>query len=732
MLARSVIEVALGKKSGGSRLVGIGVATYRIWARVRYRDCCEIIESRIARPYLFAAPSKGASNALVDAAFHGEVANAKGHSTAASLVDLAKFYEVIEVSEFAKPGIQLGIPIEIILLTSHTYLGPRRIRVAKAVSSTIFPRRSVIAGCTFAMVHIRVMVIPGLDIWIPDLKRRAGSWEVDVLFNLYVDDGALLTSGYIDAVTYVHAWATNLLLDWVRLVINKQVTRHKLQCIVSSNALRQRLSRRLHGAGFRISLVGDLLGGDFTAGGKLTNRFLQRARWTKNAARLPKIQWFRKHGGNAGIPTRNGLKPGVTYGSCACGLPPVLQHRLRRAIGSVDRVSAAGSSLTARLALGGVAAQDIDPAVIEPNPPLKEILRLLWDQPSVRRGFIWAWRFAQDRIFAVDNSKYWNEVRGPVSGAAAHLRDVDASWSKPFVISCNGHDIDILATPPLQVYAILKEHARVRRDHLFLTGLARDRGWNVAAVNDVYKFGIDWWLLRRILGKGYRGRDTGDGRASLRLTPVQKRAFEIVAKGAYSTDADKWLHGYTGHGTCRACLQDIGFDSHILHLDCSAMAPDLARFHAEHGRKLRIPDSATLPGREPLLFRGLPPRAVAWSPCEVALVEGGLSMGHDGKPYGDGSCSGLAGRNLSHASWAVVRLDSDDLHASLGTIEAARGSVLGWSPSLARAELHVLSYHLQHVGVAGVFVGDCRYALEGASQGVPLKYQSAASWDADL
>ncbi len=36
---REVIEVALGKKGGGSRLIGLTTAVYRIWERIRYEDC---------------------------------------------------------------------------------------------------------------------------------------------------------------------------------------------------------------------------------------------------------------------------------------------------------------------------------------------------------------------------------------------------------------------------------------------------------------------------------------------------------------------------------------------------------------------------------------------------------------------------------------------------------------------------------------------------------------------
>ena len=148
MLLREVVAVALGKATGGCRLIGLATAPYRIWARVRYLDCKCIWESRLQRPFFAAAPGVGAAAAVFDAAFDCEAAVAGGDEVACTLVDLKQFYEHVEIAEFAKGGRLLGVPWCIISLTAHMYLGPRCIRVGSAYSKRVFPRRSLLPGCT--------------------------------------------------------------------------------------------------------------------------------------------------------------------------------------------------------------------------------------------------------------------------------------------------------------------------------------------------------------------------------------------------------------------------------------------------------------------------------------------------------------------------------------------------------------------------------------------------------
>ncbi len=143
---RNVIEIALAKKSGGSRLIGLTTSLYRIWSRLRYADCCAIIEQRVKRPYLSAAPGHGAAKAAFDASFDAEAAAARGDATATTCFDLKQYYEQVSMEELAHGAKRFGLPMVVTVLAAHLYTGPRRIRVREAISRRAYPRKSVLAG----------------------------------------------------------------------------------------------------------------------------------------------------------------------------------------------------------------------------------------------------------------------------------------------------------------------------------------------------------------------------------------------------------------------------------------------------------------------------------------------------------------------------------------------------------------------------------------------------------
>ncbi len=163
---RSVVAVALGKRTGGARLIGLCAALYRIWAKVRYAHCRVLLEARLARPCFAAAPHRGAEKAAFEASLDAEAAASRNLVSAASTVDMHKFYENITVVDFAKGAANLGIPSIIVALTAHIYTGPRMLRVRRAAAPPIFPRKSIIAGCTWATVHVRVMMLAPLDAFV--------------------------------------------------------------------------------------------------------------------------------------------------------------------------------------------------------------------------------------------------------------------------------------------------------------------------------------------------------------------------------------------------------------------------------------------------------------------------------------------------------------------------------------------------------------------------------------
>ncbi len=158
-ILRGTLAVALSKKGGGSRLIGLTMAIYRIWSRIRYRDVQGALEARLSRPFLTAAPGEGTARAAATASLLGEAAHGRGEAAATTLADIAKFYKQIEFVELVQGAAAFGLPPAITALALHQYSGPRRLRVGRAHSQAVFPTRSVIPGCTWATVFIRMMIV---------------------------------------------------------------------------------------------------------------------------------------------------------------------------------------------------------------------------------------------------------------------------------------------------------------------------------------------------------------------------------------------------------------------------------------------------------------------------------------------------------------------------------------------------------------------------------------------
>ncbi len=173
-ILRTVIEIARGKKLGGARLIGISPTLYRLWAKIRYSDIRQTIEERVKRPFLAAAPGRGAAQAVFELAWNDEMAMTMGEMVATTLSDFEKYYESISIAEVAEGARRVGIPLTIVAMACHLYLGPRHISVNQAVSQAIFPRRSILAGCTWATLLIRAIMIKPVERFMEALKTGHG------------------------------------------------------------------------------------------------------------------------------------------------------------------------------------------------------------------------------------------------------------------------------------------------------------------------------------------------------------------------------------------------------------------------------------------------------------------------------------------------------------------------------------------------------------------------------
>ncbi len=711
---RAVIELARAKKSGGARLIGLAPSLYRIWSRIRYLHVRAQLERRIARPFLAAAPGRGAQRAVQDAAWRCELAASRGEHAAATTVDLKQYYEQITVAEIVKGARTYGIPDAIVLLAADLYLGPRCIKVGACFSRFIRPRRSILAGCTWAMVFIRLIMIRPTEKLLSTLRHQAASWGAKVDLDLYVDDGILVTSGHLAAVSTLHEWACRILLRWIRWVIRKETAEGKLHCIASSPQLRQRLATGLRDEGFQVNGYGELLGVGFAAGARIRKRSTNASRLRQALRRRGRLKWLRQHGGRAHRVMKEGIRPAVNYEAPVTGIDDRTMRTIRRAQGTTCRVRCGGASLTARLAIGGEKFTEADPWVLDNPAPIISVLSRVWDEPRRRSELVVMWRKVRAEMADMDPRRKWRSVRGMVGACLLHLQRIGGDWPKPFVIQLLGHEVDILSTPPKQVAMIIRRQARQHLDTVHLRRLAADNGWNPDAILSRYPYGIDWETVRGVL-RGAAGN----------LTKEERWAYEVLVCGAFWTEERRWHAGYAPHGSCSACTWEIGNQEHKI-IGCGAMAAHIAGQRAS-GRLGPTTDSIP-EGLQPLHLFGLPPLTSQIAPQEVEMQEGDMGRDWEGDTYGDGS--GYYQDSAEHrlATWAIIRLRT----VAGRNVECQRGNVPGWLSTVPRGEMLAYIGHLKSMGPRGTYIGDCAMVIRAARMGVMPQATTSSNINADL
>ncbi len=521
-----------------------------------------------------------------------------------------------------------------------------------------------------AMVCIRVIMIKPTESFIKVLREFAAGWQARISLTIYVDDGVLVTTGGIDAVTMVHRWACRMLLQWVERVLRKQTAEGKLQVITSTPTLRRRLGEDLQGMGYQVVSFGEIFGMDFAPGGDDVRRS-QAARLRKGLRRKGRIRWLRANGGRASRVVRDGLCPGVNYEASVSGISDMALNLMRRAQGTTCRVRCGGTSLTTRLAVGAEDKGEADTGVLDCTRPVAALLRKVWDEPRHRSELVPMWRRAAEEVGGARESQRWRQIRGMAGATLAHLLRIGGEWHRPFAFRRLGHEVDILSTPPKQVVAIMRRQAREHYDRAFLARAAKEHGWDAGAVEKKYPHGIDWDQVRRIL----RGREGN-------LDVGEIYVYDVLVSGGLWTEERRWLAGYSGHGTCSACHWAIGSLAHKV-VGCDALAPVLAEQRAL-GRIARWRQNDWEDGLEPLRYLGLPPLMAQIAPAEVDFEEGYLTQGWDGPSYGDGSGLNQNVPECRIATWAVIRQADESGEADAPALETLRGRVGGWFGTVAR------------------------------------------------
>ena len=716
MVLRNVTMEARGKKTGGCRLTGVASTAYRIWAKIRFHDCKDIIEPRISRPYLAGAPGRGALDASFEIAWKGEYIAARGLDAAALMIDFQSYFDHITTDEYAVGAKAHGLPTVITSLNAHVYLGPRRISIQGAVSHKVWPRRSVLPGCTWAMLHVRFHVAEPAQEFLDDMKIWLAEYEISIWFNILVDDAAMMLWGGAVNLRKVIVRACQNLFAWVKDTLRKQVSMKKNQCIVSSRNLKDRIAKQMLPLKMPVMLYGEMLGVDCTAGGRISRRAIQHKRAATAFSRRSRISWWRRISGSAMWLVRSGPRAQGTYGSDVHGLSNVALRKLRAVHCAASRLSSAASSTTAKLAIGGHLHAEADPAVKDTGGPFFRTLEKLWDQHHARAEFVMMWKAAVDEI--TTSGENWNRIKGPVGAAILTVLRAGGQWSTPHQVELLGHTVQILETPPKQVQGIYKAQARRALDNDLITRTARDYDVEEQiATRRTYQYGIDWECVRQVLNENSLDGWGGDKGA--------KTALHTVVGRGFWPEERRWRAGKIGSSTCEACFEASGDDEHkVCH--CEALQAQLIwKQLAGTYTPVRHDTMAQMP--RPFRAYGWPPIVAPWKPIEEEVQHGDMHETWSGDSFGDGSGVHQEAKEARMATWAVIR---QDLNGNV--VSRVRGNITGWYPTVMRSEMMALAMHLRTSIIPARYIGDCLAVINGAKNGVDEELCSSRSLHADL
>ena len=272
------------------------------------------------------------------------------------------------------------------------------------------------------------------------------------------------------------------------------------------------------------------------------------------------------------------------------------------------------------------------------------LLTLLWDVLGLREEFCTAWHRASIVLKGISASFAWKLVRGPVTAAWAHLRQVGAEWVSPFGLRLLGFQVDVLRLRPLQVLDVLRAHARRHTDLEIISKIAAKHGEDdmYQATMAEYRHGVDWTVVRDSLLNKSNG-----------LTAIEVRGLRLVNAQAFWAEERRWFAGMVSHGLCTYCMEAIGPLWHRLH-GCEGSKLNAFWLQAA-GRTQRASVLFQEGSLVPLAVFGLPPRKQGCAPIEGYRSEGSLRRGPRGFYFGGGSGVRKHTRELRRATWALVQ-----------------------------------------------------------------------------
>ena len=698
--AALVLVPMIPRPDGAKRPVGLFNGLIRPLVGWLRSSAGAVFSEASDRKFFFGVANRSIEQGVWTSGASAEMARAQGKDGGTAFADISKAYENISFQDLQEKAIDANFNVIILRFLIGLYRQGRVILHGEVASSICFPANGVIAGCNFADMMMRIVLLPILDRIVENWPRRTVAEKVCLTAVGVVDDVQLHVVGpcKLAAATLAGAFAELAGgLVKARLPLNKK----KLAATGTSKSFLEELSAAsplLKGAEAESTRN---LGHDY-GDGRMPGVEVKNARLRRVRKWLPKIRRLRKAGANTRRLVLGAVKPALQFGT-STSFP---RWRYISAAGSLAHSSLyqtpRGRVVTIGLALAPGGPADPRPALLA--NPLVALASACWESWLPRQQIWRTWSTASEQAKAqgigTKHLRYKPEFAGPIASGLAAARRLGWQPSSPGKLLTKRHaEIDLCEVCPATIKTLAERDGldllledEVEK-HFFLSGLDG---------------GIPFIDASRALLAGKQKQEWGAEERSVYRT--------LVTNGIWTEDR-LWAAGFVENGGCKAC----GEAASIMH---RWSCPALARKRHDMGISRRMLAEAQEHQNlsNPLWSHGIvaDPLVAAPLPLLTSRVcwEVPPPAGHfEGTAFGDGS--GLHPRfaRRIRCGWAVATVATDRFGKCWVTASAF-GPLPGLLQTVPAAEACALLMFLAFAGPGKLaFVTDCAWVISCLAAG---------------
>ena len=617
----------LAKPAGGWRPIALLCMTYR-WLMRCHRPTASQWDRDNAPPWDYSAPGRGADEACFEEELAAEVTILEGEHLAGCLMDLAKFYDTIDISILISAGVALDFPPQLLVIGLDACIGCRQIIMSSQVAEVIAAATGILPGCVLATSFARCFMIPILS--------RLKEQMEDLTLRVFVDDVKLRRSGATTSEA-AHKGATAVAQAAKLFEMAKCKVSDKTVLMASDAQTAKELVQRLRTAGFEWEYAKHSkdLGTDTTCGARRSTA-VRQGRQQQAAMRARSVAGLVKQNKTARKLVRPGLGAGMRWGLSTHGASELWHQRMRRTMLNGAAINKNACSVTAFRLMWQSKA---DPTISEPIRLLKKWYRTMNKQPEMAKRVEGVWWGKPFRRFTARLLKHkWLAVKGPATAMFTTMEEM--GWNMTGAQKFEDHNGEEWGAKGEDL-GKLAEQAEQRLE-------AKQWQWASGGRNGggLENGGADLTVTKRM-------RSTGQ--------PQDRGLVEAISLGTIWFQ-QRVAESFGGSDICQRCGIEPASDLHVFwKCICNASIPEAEASSHLAAKAIRQCERAEEP-RSAYWLRGLLANGDVEIPSPPQEVEvsrhNGLAEDHqfEGEVATDGSGGGEQTARTRRCAWAAVQL----------------------------------------------------------------------------